>query len=202
MRINVKTITGFESKAAFDDMSGAASISQMAPQVPILKVAWIDTPLGTMIAIADDKALYLLEFTNGKGLDREIAQLSSKVSATIIAGSNAPLLTIGQELKSYFSGELKKFKTPLHLFGSSFRQLVWQELLRIPYGKTKSYAQQAQALGKPTAFRAVANANGANQLAIIIPCHRIINHNGKLGGYGGGFYRKKWLLAHEQNPIQ
>ncbi len=82
--------------------------------------------------------------------------------------------------------------------GSPFQIKVWQELLRIPYGQTRSYTKQAETIGQPTAFRAVASANGANQIAIVIPCHRIINLDGNLGGYGGGIVRKKWLIEHEQ----
>jgi O-6-methylguanine DNA methyltransferase len=83
------------------------------------------------------------------------------------------------------------------MHGSPFQKLVWNELLNIPYGETRSYLEEANAIGKPTSYRAVANANGANKLAIIIPCHRIINNNGEIGGYGGGIARKKWLLEHE-----
>nr|WP_253310092.1 methylated-DNA--[protein]-cysteine S-methyltransferase [Rickettsia endosymbiont of Ceutorhynchus assimilis] len=164
----------------------------------ILKADRLDTPLGPMLAIADEYALYLLEFVDRRGLEREIEKLRIKTKAAIIPGSNAPLKSIETELKFYFAGSLKEFKTPLHLLGSPFQQLVWQELMRIPYGETRSYGKQATAIGKQSAYRAVANANGANQLAIVIPCHRIINSNGELGGYGGGIARKKWLIEHEQ----
>ncbi len=99
---------------------------------------------------------------------------------------------------AYFKGKLREFNTPIHLMGTSFQAQVWNQLLKIPYGETRSYLEQAKAIKKETAYRAVANANGANQLAIIIPCHRIINNNGKLGGYGGGTEKKKWLLEHEK----
>ncbi|WP_341794204.1 MULTISPECIES: methylated-DNA--[protein]-cysteine S-methyltransferase [unclassified Rickettsia] len=164
----------------------------------ILKADRLDTSLGPMLAIADEYALYLLEFVDRRGLEREIEKLRIKTKAAIIPGSNAPLKSIKTELKFYFAGSLKEFKTPLHLLGSPFQQLVWQELMRIPYGETRSYGKQATAIGKQNAYRAVANANGANQLAIVIPCHRIINSNGELGGYGGGIARKKWLIEHEQ----
>ena len=107
-------------------------------------------------------------------------------------------LLIENELRFYFEGTLTEFKTPTHLLGSPFQQLVWRELLRIPCGQTRSYLEQAGAIGRHKAYKAVANANGANQLAVIIPCHRIINSNGSLGGYGGGLARKQWLLDHEQ----
>ncbi len=155
-----------------------------------------DTPLGSMLAIADEDALYLLEFVEKRGLGREVERLRAKFD--IITGVTHPITSIEAELQAYFNGRLQQFKTPIRLFGSPFQKLVWQELMNIPYGETGSYATQAQAIGKQTAYRAVANANGANQLAIIIPCHRIINSNGDLGGYGGGIERKQWLIDHEK----
>jgi AraC family transcriptional regulator of adaptative response/methylated-DNA-[protein]-cysteine methyltransferase len=119
------------------------------------------------------------------------------MKAAIVPGVTEPLRSIELELKNYFEGKLKIFTTPLFLLGSPFQQRVWKELLKIPYGTTRSYAAQATSMGEPKAIRAVANANGANQLAIVIPCHRIINTNGALGGYGGGIARKEWLLQHE-----
>jgi AraC family transcriptional regulator of adaptative response/methylated-DNA-[protein]-cysteine methyltransferase len=97
----------------------------------------------------------------------------------------------------YFSGVNHEFITPLALLGSPFQVQVWEELIRIPKGETRSYAQLASAIGRPSAYRAVARANGANQIAIVIPCHRVINSSGELGGYGGGIKRKQWLLDHE-----
>jgi O-6-methylguanine DNA methyltransferase len=95
-----------------------------------------------------------------------------------------------------FDRTLQDFKTSVQLLGSPFQKLVWNELVSIPYGQTRSYLEQA--IKKQAAYRAVANANGANQIAIVIPCHRIINSNGKLGGYSGGISRKKWLIEHEK----
>lgn len=163
-----------------------------------LKKSSLDTPLGPMLAIADEKSLYLLEFIECRGLEREIEQLRIRKKSTITPGNTDPIILIERELKSYFSGKLIAFKTPIHILGTPFQQLVWNTLMPIPYGTTRSYAEQAIAIEKPSACRAVANANGANQLAIIIPCHRIINSNGNLGGYGGGIARKQWLLDHER----
>ncbi len=168
----------------------------------IWKTASIDTPLGPMIAIADEKDLHLLEFADRRGLEREIERLRTRLKAAIIPGQTKPILSVESELKAYFAGTLQEFKTPLFLFGSPFQKSVWAALTRIPYGETKSYTEQAKIIGKPTACRAVANANGANQLAIVIPCHRIINSNGELGGYGGGISRKKWLLEHEKSSAR
>jgi len=165
----------------------------------ILKSAQFDSPLGPILAIADHEALYLLEFVDARGVAREVERLRIRTNLDIIPGSANPIMSIKKELKAYFSGDLKIFKTPIQLLGTPFQQLVWSALMRIPYGETRSYAEQAIAIKKPTAFRAVANANGANQLAIIVPCHRIINTSGALGGYGGGIKRKKWLLDHEKH---
>ena len=176
--------TGYESSSGFRDafskIMGAAP-SKLNQQLKLLYASWIDTSFGSMIAIADESQLYLLEFVERRGLEREIEQLRIKLKAAIIPGKTQPIESIKKELDLYFSGQLKEFKTPIFVIGSPFQKLVWEELQRIPYGETRSYLQQAVAIGKPTAFRAVANANGCNQLAIIIPCHRIINSTGELG---------------------
>ena len=164
-----------------------------------LKSKWIDTLLGPMIAIADEKALYLLEFLETRNLVNEVKNLVNKTKANIIEGESEPINSITKELSRYFAGTLKDFKTPYYLLGSDFQKIVWQGLTQIPYGQTRSYLDQAKILNKPMAVRATANANGKNRLAIIIPCHRVINTNGKLGGYGGGIDNKKWLLEHEMN---
>ena len=163
-----------------------------------LKSSLLDTPLGLMIAVSDEEFLYLLEFVECRGLEREIERLSIRTASVIISGTTEPIRSIERELKAYFEGSLKDFKTPFFLFGTPFQKLVWQALQRIPYGETRSYTAQANAIEKPSACRAVANANGANQIAIVIPCHRIINSDGRLGGYGGGIARKQWLIDYEK----
>ncbi len=164
----------------------------------ILKASWIETPLGPMLAIANDQALYLIEFVDRKGLEKEIERLRKKTKLPIVPGKPNPINQIEDELEEYFSSKIQEFKTPLFLLGSPFQKRVWEELQKIPKGETRSYAEIAKAIGKPSAFRAVALANGANQFAIMIPCHRVINSNGNLGGYGGGIKRKEWLLNHER----
>lgn len=163
-----------------------------------LKIVMFDTLLGPMIAIGDDNALFLLDFIDRRDLEHNIKKLKKTTKAAIIPGLTDPLVSIQKELADYFAGTITQFKTPLYLFGSTFQQRAWHALTAIPYGHTRSYLEQATAIGNPKAFRAVANANGANNLAIIIPCHRIINTNGKLGGYGGGVDKKQWLLNHEK----
>ncbi|MEI8321348.1 MAG: methylated-DNA--[protein]-cysteine S-methyltransferase [Alphaproteobacteria bacterium] len=159
----------------------------------------IETPLGNMVAIADHNGLHLLEFVDRKGIEREMAQFQARMGVPIGPGNLAVLQSISQELKLYFAGKLKMFQTPYHFGGTPFQKLVWGALENIPYGETKSYAQQAVDVGRPLACRAVANANSKNQLAILVPCQRIINSSGKLGGYAGGLTRKQWLLDHEKS---
>ena len=154
----------------------------------MLYTARLETPLGLMVAVADDESLWSLIFADTSKLAVE--------SKTQVA--NALIDSIGKELTLYFAGTLNKFKTPIKLNGTIFQNTVWQALQKIPPGQTCSYADLAKAINKPTACRAVANANGANQFPIIIPCHRVINHNGNLGGYSAGIHRKKWLIEHEQ----
>ena len=125
-------------------------------------------------------------------------RLCKKMDATISLGYTQTIHTIEQELSHYFTGELKKFETPLFLNGSPFQKDTWIELQKIPFGETRSYFELAQAVGKKGAWRAVAQANRANQFAIMIPCHRVIHKNGEIGGYAGGVYRKKYLLEWEK----
>lgn len=202
--IDAQLSTGYESSSGFRDafsrIMGAAPTK--LSQGHILKASWLDTPLGPMIAISDEKALYLLEFVDRRGLEREVEKLRKKIKSAIIPGHTPLISSIKNELKKYFDGQLTEFKTPLFLLGSPFQKRVWEELKKIPFGETRSYFEIATNIGQPTAFRAVANANGANQFAIIIPCHRVINANGELGGYGGGLSRKKWLINHEKQGMK
>ena len=199
---NAQLNAGYESSSGFRDafskIMGAAP-TNFSEQHFILRASWLDTPLGPMLAIANEKALYLLEFVDRRGLEREVERLRVRTKSAILPGKTDPIVSIENELRDYFNGHLKTFKTPLFLLGSPFQKLVWDALCQIPYGETRSYSEQANSIGKPSACRAVANANGANQIAIVIPCHRIINMNGDLGGYGGGIARKQWLINHESN---
>lgn len=201
--IEAQLDAGYESSSGFRDafsrIMGAAPT--LVGQQNILKAAWLDTKLGPMIAIADEESLYLLEFVDRRGLEREIERLRLRTKAAILPGTTEPIQMIENELAQYFDHRLKEFKTPLTLIGSPFQKRVWESLQRIPCGETCSYAALAVASGQPSACRAVANANGANQLAIVIPCHRVINTNGEIGGYGGGVPRKEWLITHERQGI-
>jgi AraC family transcriptional regulator of adaptative response/methylated-DNA-[protein]-cysteine methyltransferase len=190
---------GYESgsgfRAAFAKLMGAPPASGAACA---LFAAWLDTPLGPMVAIADDAALHLLEYVDRRGLERQIDRLRRRAKAGIVPGCTTPIAQIETELAAYFAGGSMRFETPLARFGSAFQNAVWDALLAIPPGQTQSYAELARRIGRPEAVRAAARANGANQLAIIVPCHRIIAADGKLCGYGGGLPRKRWLLDHER----
>ncbi len=157
----------------------------------ILKTTTIDTILGPMTVVADDVALYVLKFVDQKNIKNETEE-------RIIPGETVITKKIKKELNDYFDGKKYQFETPLAITGSVFQKNVWKALKKIPKGETRSYLDIAKSIKKPTAFRAVANANGANKLAIIIPCHRVINANGNLGGYAGGISRKQWLIDHEK----
>lgn len=162
----------------------------------VLHSVWFPTPLGPMLAIADDEALVLLEFEGRRGLERELERMRAKHE--IRDGRTAPIDQIERELGEYFAGRSSAFATPFRLDGTDFQLGVWRRLLLIPPGQTLTYLQLAEAVGNPRGFRAVAQANGANRLAVVVPCHRVVNTGGGLGGYGGGLDRKRWLLEHEQ----
>lgn len=197
--INAQLDAGYSSGSGFRD--AFSSIMGSAPNEKnhqILKAEWIDTPLGSMIAIFDDTHLHLLEFTDRRGLEREIEKMRKTLKVAIVPGRTPITEMIEDDLAAYFKGELQKFTTPIIMNGSDFQKSVWNELLTIPYGTTRSYGEQAKRIGNPKAVRAVARANGMNQLAIIIPCHRVIGSDGKLTGYAGGLARKEWLLDLER----
>ncbi len=157
-----------------------------------------ESPIGEMVAIFDDNFIYLLEFTERKNLKKEIITLIKHEKAIIKIAVGPILDSIKHELDQYFKGKLQNFKTPIKLIGTEFQKKVWQELLNIPFGHTNSYRQQACNMNMNKATRAVANANGRNQFAIIVPCHRVLRSDGGIGGYGGQIFRKEWLIQHEQ----
>ncbi|MBC2130790.1 bifunctional transcriptional activator/DNA repair enzyme AdaA [Listeria innocua] len=198
--INAQLDSGYESGNGFRDAFSKTmgDVPHKSKDITILYSAWLETKLGSMLAISDDDSLLLLEFVDRKGLETEIKKLRMRLNAAITPEKTVIIQQIEAELARYFNGELIDFKTPIRYIGSDFQQSVWNELRRIPVGETISYKSLAEKLGRPTASRAVARANGANQLSIIVPCHRVINTNGALGGYGGGLARKEWLIKHEK----
>ena len=158
------------------------------------------TPLGDMVALFTPPGLALLEFSeNTKRLDREWRDVERYAGAAAELGADARTQALGAEIDAYFKGQLQDFDTQLDLVGTPFQKSVWQGLLAIPYGQTRSYGQQAHQISRHTATRAVAAANGQNKIAVIVPCHRVIGSDGRLTGYGGGLPRKEWLLQLERS---
>jgi AraC family transcriptional regulator of adaptative response/methylated-DNA-[protein]-cysteine methyltransferase len=164
----------------------------------LLQADWLTTPLGTMIAVTDNKSLHLLEFADRKALPAELKKLVDLSKGSVGVGRLAPHDVLEKELDAYFTGKSADFKIPLACHGSEFTRTVWDALREIPAGAVRSYSQIAEHIGRPTATRAVARANGANQIALIIPCHRVIGADGSLTGYGGGLWRKQKLIEIER----
>ncbi|MFO1138902.1 MAG: methylated-DNA--[protein]-cysteine S-methyltransferase [Paracoccus sp. (in: a-proteobacteria)] len=157
----------------------------------------IDTPLGAMICVTDADRLHLLEFAERPELPAEMRRLAKSAKTRIAPGRNALADLTETQLAAYFAGQSCAFDLPLALSGTDFQRLVWRELIRIPAGQTVSYSELAARIGRPDAVRAVAAANGANRLAVIVPCHRVLGADGSLTGYAGGLWRKKALIDHE-----
>mgnify|MGYP003602246934 CR=1 FL=1 len=195
--------TGFDSLSGFQDAFKA--IFGFSPKhsrtQSLIYFTRLHTVLGTMVACATEQGICLLEFSDRKGLENELLRTAQRKNATIIQSHHPHFDVLTLQLNEYFAGERTTFDVPIELIGTPFQIQVWQELRNIKYGQTRSYAQQAQSLARPEAIRAVANANGCNQIAIIVPCHRVIGSDGKLVGYAGGLVRKKWLLDLEQSKM-
>jgi AraC family transcriptional regulator, regulatory protein of adaptative response / methylated-DNA-[protein]-cysteine methyltransferase len=221
---------GFESDSGFRE--AFAKVFGDAPgrarDTALLVASWIETPLGPMLAIAGDEGLELLEFVDRRALETELRELSRKwnpstraalrlgsgrperesrdarsgQAVAIVPGDHAILRRTAAQLAEYFAGTRREFDIPLKLQGSTFQVAAWQALREIPYGETRSYADMARRLGSPGAVRAIGRANGQNRLCVVVPCHRVIQADGSLCGYGGGRWRKQWLLEHERGGRQ
>ncbi len=198
--IEAQLDAGFESGSGFRDafsrQFGEAPNRSRAAQAFVM--SWIDTPLGPMLAVADDNALHMLEFIERKSLREHLERYRTQFNATVVPGSSPALERIQQELSAYFSGDNLDFSSTIAGAGTEFQNQTWTALRNIPPGETRSYAELASAIGNPSAVRAVANANRQNRCAIILPCHRVIGSDGSLTGYAGGLWRKQWLLDHEK----
>ncbi|HSU68918.1 MAG TPA: methylated-DNA--[protein]-cysteine S-methyltransferase, partial [Tepidisphaeraceae bacterium] len=158
-----------------------------------------ETPLGAMRAVANDAGILLCDFWNRRDVDQAMQGLESRFApAPITTGQHPHLVAVRDQLQEYFAGTRTDFTVPLSPSGSQFEHRAWAYLRAIPFGQTRSYGQQAKALGDPGLARAVGRANGMNYIAILIPCHRVIGADGSLTGYGGGMERKRWLLEHER----
>ncbi|MCO6523861.1 MAG: methylated-DNA--[protein]-cysteine S-methyltransferase [Candidatus Schmidhempelia sp.] len=163
-----------------------------------IQLTRLETPIGELIGAATKRGICLLEFADQRSIHTQLKAVSNYFNSQLVWEESPYFYVLKQQLNNYFSGNLTQFSVDLDLAGTQFQQTVWQQLQKITYGQCITYQQQAQAMGKPKAVRAVATANGMNRISIIIPCHRIIGSNGDLTGYAGGVWRKKYLLDLEQ----
>ncbi|CAN5315914.1 trifunctional transcriptional activator/DNA repair protein Ada/methylated-DNA--[protein]-cysteine S-methyltransferase [soil metagenome] len=192
--------TGYESTSGFREafVKAFGQPPGRGRQQDCLKVAWVESPLGPLVMAANDQGLCMLEFTDRRKLPAQCEVLQRRLQCAVVPGMNEFLEQTRTELDAYFAKQLREFTVPLVHPGSEFQESVWKALLTIPYGTTWSYEQLAIAVGTPRGSRAVGHANGLNRIGIIIPCHRVVNKDGKLGGYGGGLWRKQYLLDLER----
>ncbi len=191
---------GYESPSGFRDafarlLGDAPRRSRSRESVAI---SWIASPLGPLLAGATADGICLLEFTDRRMLEAQLAAVRRLFDLPLLPRKSELIGRLEAELARYFARTLRRFRVPLIYPGTPFQRRVWEELLEIPYGETRSYEEIAIAAGRPSAQRAVGHANGLNRIAIVIPCHRVVNKDGRLGGYGGGLRRKEFLLDLEQ----
>lgn len=166
-----------------------------------IRVEWMESAVGPLVIGATDEGVCLVEFTDPSRMESQVTSLRRLLPYQIQRGTHPYLEQVRHELTEYFAGQRTTFEVPLVYPGSDFQRAVWKALLEIPYGETRSYEALALQVATAEAVRAVGGANGANRIAIVIPCHRVVNKSGKLGGYGGGLWRKKALLALEQQQL-
>ncbi|MWN31117.1 MULTISPECIES: bifunctional transcriptional activator/DNA repair enzyme AdaA [unclassified Gilliamella] len=198
--INTAYNTGYESLSGF-----GYTYKKIIKNTPlesidqdIILINRLTTPLGPMFVCSTNQGICLLEFVDRRMLETEFEQLQKQLKMKIIFGDNNHIKQTKKEIDEYFQGKRQHFNVKLHTPGTDFQKTVWDCLKQIPYGKLTTYKQQAEKINTPQAIRAVANANGFNRVAIIVPCHRVIGSNGELMGYGGGLERKRWLIEHEK----
>lgn len=193
--------TGFESLSGFTDalknLTGKSPVK--SKNMKVFSIDKIQTPLGQMLAGAINDKLCMLEFEDRRMLKTQIKRITKTHKAVPIFQKYELFKKVEEQIKLYFDGKLKDFSLPLAVTGTEFQKRIWNELLKIPYGKTICYEELAERIGNPSAVRAVASANGYNSIAIIIPCHRVIGKDGNLRGYGGKVWRKKRLLELENH---
>jgi AraC family transcriptional regulator of adaptative response/methylated-DNA-[protein]-cysteine methyltransferase len=202
--IEAQLDAGFDSPSAFRTAFGkllGQSPNSFAENA-LLRADWIDTPLGPMVAVCNKHSLHLLEFVDRKALSGSLKKLQTYAKGSLGFGSFDITDQVRLELTEFFAGNRHTFTVPMTFHGPEFTQSVWRALVKIPAGETRSYSQMATAIGKSNATRAVARANGANQIALMVPCHRVIGMDGSLTGYGGGLWRKQRLIELERSYAQ
>jgi AraC family transcriptional regulator, regulatory protein of adaptative response / methylated-DNA-[protein]-cysteine methyltransferase len=191
---------GYESLSGFRDAFGKAfGKPPRQANGTCAVVTWVESPVSPLLLGATEAGLCALEFVGRTDLDGQLADLAKSLGMPVVPGTNPHIQQTERELGEYFAGKRKKFTVPLVPIGTPFQRAVWGQLQRIPYAETCSYEDLARCVNKsPTACRAVGQANGRNRIVILIPCHRVVNKDGSLGGYGGGLWRKRFLLELEQ----
>ncbi len=212
--IEAQIESGYESASGFREaFAKVFGTSPVRAGGTTLVAGWLETPLGGMLAVAGADGVRMLDFVDppspcpsergrwegsggqAAGLECAIARLREPV----VPGANAHLEQLRRELAEYFAGTRTRFDVAVApVRGTAFQRRAWEYLRKIPYGETRTYADEARAIGSPGAVRAVGSANGMNYVAIVVPCHRVIASDGSLAGYGGGLARKRWLLEHER----
>lgn len=194
-------LSGFDSESglrkAIGELWNDAPAHAVAVGKAPLVARWVSTPLGAMLAVACDEGICQLDFVDARSRARNTRLVSTRLRRPLTAGDHPHIASIERELEEFFAGQRRVFDTPLRIAGTPFQQQVWQALRLIPFGETRSYARLSREIGMPTAVRAVAAANAANPLAIVVPCHRVIGSDGSGTGYAGGLWRKHRLLAAE-----
>lgn len=195
---------GYESLSGFRDAFGKVfGESTRQAKSALVVVSWRESPIGPLLLAASDSGLCALEFVGNTNLEGQMDALRKTLGAPVVPGTNKYIEQTQRELIEYFAGKRREFDVKLAPTGTPFQRAVWNQLLRIPYGETSSYQDLARATKKsPTACRAVGQANGRNRIVILIPCHRVINKDGSLGGYGGELWRKRYLLELEQRVLR
>jgi AraC family transcriptional regulator of adaptative response/methylated-DNA-[protein]-cysteine methyltransferase len=191
-----RALKGYESDSGY--RAALARLVDRGSASAVLYLQTLRSPLGELFCGVVNDELVLLEYI---GRQRHLRQLQSacrQLNATVSESARPLHARVQRELDEYFAGRRRSFTLPLRMPGTAFQQKVWQALLAIPCGQTCSYQALAEAVGVPGASRAVGTANGANRIAIVVPCHRVINKSGNLGGYGGGLARKSALLKLER----
>jgi AraC family transcriptional regulator, regulatory protein of adaptative response / methylated-DNA-[protein]-cysteine methyltransferase len=187
------SISGFNE--AFQQFAGGSPTQ--TKHATIVNVVRIETPLGAMIAASEQGAIVLLEFIDRRMLPTQFKRLHTRLKCVFDPRESPVITQLRAELDEYFAHRRSAFDVPLRPTGTPFQESVWNVLRAIPAGTTKSYSDVAKTIGRPSAVRAVARANGDNPIAILVPCHRVIGADGQLVGYGGGLWRKERLLEIE-----
>lgn len=193
--------SGFDSHSGFRDafVRTFGRPPGRAGSAACIHLGWMPSPLGPLLAGATDAGISLLCFADPGSLDTQGQSLARRFALPLVPGPHRHLEHLQAELDEYFTGRRRSFTVPLAPAGTPFQERVWAELQKIPWGETRSYEDIARALGDAKAVRAVGSANGRNRILILVPCHRVVNKDGRLGGYAGGLRRKEFLLSLERN---